>query len=193
MRYRRHVAIYGRLLAVYPKGFRKDYGPDLVALFVAQLNDEPPARVWLRTVRDLAVSVPTQHLEAHVTRPSGHAVPLLFALVATTAMIGAVVVGTAPALPVLLVVAALAAAAAVWSLQAATTATGVRSLWWRFLLAAPAVAVVTLAGMAIPWPDAIDLGDNAYWLVFFAFTVSLGLAAVGLVLGAEALVRRSRA
>jgi len=36
-----HAAIYRRLTALYPARFRDEYRPDLVALFEAQLRDEP--------------------------------------------------------------------------------------------------------------------------------------------------------
>jgi hypothetical protein len=54
-----------------------------------------------------------------------------------------------------------------------------------------ALVVVTFSAMAIPWPDAIDLGDNAYWLVVFSVMTSLALATIGLVLGIGALLHRN--
>lgn len=56
-----HVAVYRRITRLYPPSFRHNYGADLVTLFAHQIQDEPPIRVWFRTLRDLAVSVPTQH------------------------------------------------------------------------------------------------------------------------------------
>ena len=44
--------------------------------------------------------------------------------------------------------------------------------------------------MAIPWPDAMDLGDNAYWLVVFSVMAGLALGAIGLLLGIGALIHR---
>jgi hypothetical protein len=80
-----HVALYRHLIALYPHSFRDSYAADLVDLFAEQLRDLPPLRVWLRTVRDLAVTVPTQHLAAHMNRPSPRIVMILSALVAGTA------------------------------------------------------------------------------------------------------------
>jgi hypothetical protein len=60
------------------------------------------------------------------------------------------------------------------------------------LLAGPVLAALTLAAMAIPWPDAIDLGDNAYWLIVGAFMTSVTLAATGLLLAMVAVVDRRR-
>jgi len=46
--------------------------------------------------------------------------------------------------------------------------------------------------MAVPWPEAIDLGENAYWLVVIAFATSLTLVAAGLLLGILAVIEHRR-
>jgi hypothetical protein len=61
-----HVVVYTRLTALYPSAFRDGYRADLVAMFAEQLRDEAPARVWARTLRDLTVTVPAQHLETRM-------------------------------------------------------------------------------------------------------------------------------
>ncbi len=98
-------------------------------------------------------------------------------------------------MPVFLVVALLSGAIAVWSWQAgqpirADNVAG-RS-WWKVLLAGPALAAATFAAMAVPWPQAIDLGDNAYWLVLIAFMTSVVLAGTGLLLRIVTLVDHRR-
>lgn len=192
---RTHLAIYRHMTRLYPPTFRADYGADLVTLFAQQIEDEPPARVWARTFRDLVISVPTQRLEAHMNRPSAHLLPILSGLVAGTAALLAVTIGTGPAMPVFLALALLGGAAAVWSWEAyqpvrADHVAG-RS-WWKFLLAGPALAAVTFGAMAVPWPDAIDLGESAYWLIVIAFMTSLTLAAAGVLLGILGVVGRRR-
>ena len=62
--------MYRHLSALYPKSFRVEYGDDLVTTFTEQLRDEGAARVWLSAIRDLVVSIPTQHLEARMKRPA---------------------------------------------------------------------------------------------------------------------------
>ena len=53
-----HLAAYKRLVRLYPASFRTEYGDDMADLFAAQIADEPSARVWARTVKDLAATVP---------------------------------------------------------------------------------------------------------------------------------------
>jgi hypothetical protein len=66
-----HSVLYERLLWLYPASFRREYGHDMVQVFCDRLHDElrrrrraASARVWLHTLRDLAVSVPKQQVEA---------------------------------------------------------------------------------------------------------------------------------
>jgi hypothetical protein len=190
-----HVAVYGRMTRLYPRSFRHDYGSDLITLFARQIEDEPPLRVWLRTLRDLAVSVPVQRLEPHMKRPSTRLVAAVSGVVAGTAALLALTLGTGPAMPVFLVVALAAGATALWSWQASQPVRPdnvTAKSWWKVLVAGPALAALTLGAMAIPWPEAVDLGDNAYWLIVIAFMASLTLAAAGLLLGMAALIERRR-
>lgn len=190
-----HVSLYRHLVRLYPASFRQDFGDDLVVMFARQIADEPPARVWARTVRDLAVSVPLQRLEAHMKHPSSRVLTVVSGVVAATAALLAVTLGTGPAMPVFLLVALAAAGVGVWSWQAArpVRADGAATeSWWKIFLAGPALAALTLLAMAAPWPEAIDLGDNAYWLIVISFMTSLALAATGLLMGIGAAVGRRR-
>lgn len=190
-----HLAVYRRMTHLYPAPFRRDYGEDLGALFAKQIDDESAGRVWARTIRDLAVSVPLQRLETHMNRPSSHLLTVVFGVLAGTAALLALALGTGPAMPVFLIVALLGSAIAVWSWQAGRPVRAVGAAgrsWWKFLLAGPALAAVTFVAMAVPWPQAMDLGDNAYWLVLIAFMTSLTLAATGLLLGIVAMMDRRR-
>lgn len=190
-----HLALYRRLVRLYPPAFRDDYGADLVLLFARQMDDEPPARVWARTVRDLAITVPARRLEAHMRGPAAHIITAVSGVVAGSAALLALAVGSGPAMPMFLVVAVVAAAIALWSRQAArpVRADVVEEVsWWKVLVAGPALAAMTFAAMAIPWPDVVDLGDNAYWLVLIAFMTSVTLAATGLCLGMVAAIERRR-
>src|SRR5437763_861461 len=100
-----HVAAYRRITRLYPPSFRHDYGADLIALFARQIQDEPAFRVWMRTFRDLAVTVPTQRLEAHMKHSSSRLVTAGSGVVAGTSALLAFTIGTGPAMPVFLVVA----------------------------------------------------------------------------------------
>jgi hypothetical protein len=190
---RTHVAVYRSLTRLYPSSFRRSYDADLIALFADQLDDESSLRVWLRTLRDLAVSVPTQRLETHMNRPSARIVTAASGLVAGTASLLALTIGSGPALPVFLIIAVIAGSIAYWSWrndQPLRADGAAAKSWWKVLLAGPALATVTIGAISIPWPQAMDLGDNAYWLVVIAFMTSLALAALGLLLGTSALIGR---
>ena len=190
-----HIAAYRRLTALYPRAFREEYRTDLVALFSHQLQDEGPGRVWLRTARDIAVTVPTQHLEAHVHRPSSNMVTAAAGVVAIAAAFLAVTLGTATSLGLLLL-ALGSGAVALWSWKAnrpLRVPGTVDSAWWKFLAGGGALVLLTFSAMAVPWPDAIDLGDNAYWLVVFSVMTGLALGTIGVLLGIGALIHRRSA
>ena len=58
-----HVRIYRALLLLYPRSFRHEYRAPMVQLFGDCVRDRG-AKVWLRTVPDLARTIPSQRLEA---------------------------------------------------------------------------------------------------------------------------------
>lgn len=87
----RALRAYARLVRLYPSTFRDAYGEDMVALLAAQLRDEPRGRVWARAATDLALTLPTRHLEAHMNLTARSVPPLAVAvavLAATTAVVG---------------------------------------------------------------------------------------------------------
>jgi hypothetical protein len=189
------MRVYRSLTALYPKTFRSEYRHDLVALLEEQLQDEPPLRVWARTLRDLAVTIPTQHLEVRMHRPSGRALTVASAIVALTAALAGIVVGSPVPILLLLLVAAGAATLAIWSWRAnrpLKVGNPAARAWWKFLLAGVLLAAITFSAIAFPWPNAIDLGDAAYWLAVGGVLTSVVLGMVGVVLGISALVIRGR-
>lgn len=192
----RHVALYRRLTSSYPKSFRNEYREDLVTLFGRQLNDEPALRVWLRTFKDLAVTVPTYHLEAKMHIPSNRILTAILSPVAVASTMGVLMMGTgnAAVTMALLIVALISSALALWIWRADQPLRDAdsRNSWWKWIAAGAALVAGTFAAMAMPWPDSIDLGDNAYWVVVSSVTAGVALAIVGLVLGIATYVQRQR-
>jgi hypothetical protein len=184
----RQIGLYRRLTALYPRRFRDEYGGDLVALFADQLRDDGPVRTWARTTRDLAVTVPTLHLEARMHRPSHTTVATVLGVVATVAALSGVVIGHPLALLGGVALSAVAALVARWVWQADRPVRedgdgdGVARHWWRFLAAGTGVLVITFGSMAT-WPDA-DLAGQAYALAFLGIMSGLALAGLGVLLGA---------
>lgn len=62
------MSVYGALLLLYPRDFREEYAEDMALLLDDQLRNESAARVWARTLLDLTLTVPPQHLEARMSR-----------------------------------------------------------------------------------------------------------------------------
>ncbi|MDQ3639873.1 MAG: hypothetical protein M3450_00015 [Actinomycetota bacterium] len=177
------VGVYRALLRLYPRRFREDYGPDMALLFADQLRDEPAPRVWARGLVDLAVTVPTRHLEAHMNRSPSPAVPLLFAVVALTGVCVAIIGGSSLGmLAVGLSVAAVAAALAVvaWRhsrpLAVARPAT---AHWWKFLTGGAGV----LAAVIVITTATGEVGNSMWWPMMISVVCALMLLVTGLVLG----------
>jgi hypothetical protein len=74
------VALYRALQRLYPRAFREEYADDMVTLLGEQLRDEPPWRVCGRGLVDLAVTVPTRHVEVHMSRNRTPALVILISL-----------------------------------------------------------------------------------------------------------------
>lgn len=175
--------------------FRDGYRADLVAVFADQLRDEAPTRVWARTLRDLTVTVPAQHLETRMNRPAPNVVTAGAAAIACTAAVLAFTLGSPPAMVLFFGVAVVATVVALLSWNANQPARPVNAsmhAWWKFLVAGVLLAGVTFSAMAIPWPDEMDLGGGAYWLALIGIITSFTLGGVGLLLGIGALIGRGR-
>jgi len=172
---------YLALTRLYPSSFRDEYGDDLVALFKDQRAAEPAARVWGRAVRDLVLTVPTQHLEAHMHQPSQRALTVGAAAAAVVVLGIGTLIGSV-ALPALALVIGFGwMSFASWRSNQVVDAPA----WWkRVVLGASLIAVVGIA-TAIPWPDSIDLGGDLAWsLGAVTLITALTLIGSGLVLGA---------
>lgn len=181
----RGIGLYRGLLRCYPRSFRDEYGPDMVLLFSEQLSDEPTLRVWGRGIVDLAITVPTLHLEAHMKRPANSLTPLLFAAVATAGALVALIGGTNRGLMVGgLAVAAIAGVLGVRSWQQTRTITAAGSItaqWWKLL----AIGVGALFAMMI----AEGATDISLWMpMVITVLFALLLIAAGFILGLAHLI-----
>ena len=76
----RHARFYRRLLRLYPATFRDDFADEMAVLFDDQLRDGrasgrplATARLWARTLADLLLTAPGQHLRERraVSQPVG--------------------------------------------------------------------------------------------------------------------------
>lgn len=197
MSHNRHLMIYQALISLYPQPFRDEYREDLVLLFSHQIRDESPVGVWGRTARDLSVTVPAHHLEAAMHRPPTNVLVGICSVAATSALALALLVGTGgPAVAIVALLVAVASGAvgiSAWrAQQPIRDVDSSDALWWKFLVAGVILVAATFAAMSIPLPDAIDLGDNAYWLVVISLMTGFVSIVLGVLLGIAALVRRHR-
>lgn len=169
---------YRLALHLYPRAFRREYGDDMVALFESQRRDEGTLRVVGRTAVDLVSTIPTRHLEAHMSRPSPTiAVVVLAALGVLLAVVG----GTSGVLAaaVTFVVGVL-----VWS-RNRPVATPAGGRWWKLLLS----GLGLLAALIVVTTATGELPEGGWFVAMFTLLLSLLLIAGGLVLGAASRFR----
>ena len=179
---------YRALLWLYPRRFRDEYRDDMVLLVRDQCRDESPLRVLTRSAVDLAITIPKQHLEAHMRRTPTSIVPLGY-LALSLAGIGLMIVGGSayPAVVIGFVVAVLAAVLAVvaWRRSApAREPATVTASWWRFVVAGPILFALVIIGSGV--------GINAWFLGILAVLSGVVSIATGLVLGVMHVGHRIR-
>ncbi len=184
------IRFYQQLLRLYPKRFREEYGPDLVGLVADQLRDEPTWRVLSRTALDLALTLPTQHLEAHVDRAPTRLVPFLFGALA----LSAVIVGATIGHPiVLLACIAVGVTAGLLGLLAAhrarplTQPRPTTAHWWKLLAAGGGM----LAALITSTTAIGELPEGGWLVVMFAGLTAVVLLGGGIVLGIAHLASRA--
>lgn len=176
----RAVAIYRGLLRFYPRRFRDEYGLDMELLFANQLRDEPTVRVLARGAVDLAITIPTRHLEAHMNRPPTILPPMLFAAISVAGALAGVLGGSnlgvlAAGLAVAIVFAALAATAWRHSRPLAEPRSATAQ-WWKLI----ATGAAALAAMIVG-EQATDL--SLWWPMVIIVLGALVTIAAGVVLG----------
>lgn len=182
------VRVYRSLLCLYPREFRDEYGADMVQLIRDQCGDEPSWQVGARCALDLAVAIPTQHMEAHMNRPSTHLVPLLYAAVAAAGLLFAIVGGSNITISVIglcIAVAAGTIAAVSWKRSGPVGARLSTDGWWKLVLAGPCIILVLIV--------AAGFGVEAWEVMMLSLLVAFVATATGVLLGVARLAqRRSR-
>jgi hypothetical protein len=183
------LAFYRRAVGLYPRRFREEYGADLVLLFASQLRDESTWRVAARSAVDLALTVPTRHLEARMNRPPNAFVPLLFAAVALSSLVVGLMIGHPIVLALCLVVGGMAGVLALVAARRARVPSEpapATAHWWKLLasgagLMAALIAVTTATG---------ELPDNGWLVAMITGLTSIVLMSLGVVLGLTHLAGR---
>lgn len=180
------LGLYRAATRLYPREFRDQYRDDMVAIAGMQLHDGPRVIIAARLIRDLAISIPAQHLESLMRRPSPLLLPTLAASLGAMALATAVLLGTAASLP-LLVFAAAAVAIACWSYSVAHVVRE-RSLsrhWWQLLLAGAVSLGAVVIGQA--------LTGNRDWMPWIVLVIAVIagwlMVAAGLLLGGLHIAR----
>jgi hypothetical protein len=179
------LRVYGALIALYPREFRERYGADMLQLTRDAYGDEPPWRVACRGLVDLAISIPTQHLEARMHRRPSPLIPLIYTAVSGAGIVLALASGTNMAFLVVgLVVAAIAGMLAVIAWRRAAPVGGLlpTTHWWKFVVAGPLI----IGGVIV----AAEFGVDAWVVGMFVVFLALILTGVGLLLGLARLTAR---
>jgi hypothetical protein len=173
------MRLYRVALRCYPRAFRHEFGDDMAALLEAQLRDERAARVVGRAALDLLVTVPSRHLEAHMSRASA---PILVIVLVALGLVLAVVGG-----PVGLVaaLATFAVAAVTWRRSQPIVANVDGGRWWKFLLGGAGLLVALIVVTTITG----ELHNGTWYIAMVAMLTSFALIATGVVLGIAARFR----
>jgi len=144
----RHQAAYRSLLWLYPRPFRRDFGPDMSQLFGDRLRDRGRL-AWLETAPDLLRTVPVQRLEA--TMASMNSGARIAALVAVVAGGVALTLGLgAGVAPLLFVIGAVAGVLGlIGQRRLLSAAAGTRAPLWPSVTQAWWAPLAALLGLAM--------------------------------------------
>ena len=189
-----HAALYRRLVALYPREFRDEYREDLAATFATQLIDDGALRCWMRTARDLIVTLPSQHLESRMHRSSSSRVAMIALALAVGFTGAAVVLGGSLYAVILLVVALAGVLVAAMSWKAAQPAIVIESSdsWRKFLVAGIGLLAIMIVLMNVPHQDQ-DLSPVAWSLMMLTLVLSIVLIGTGVTLGLARLTKHRAA
>lgn len=181
----RAVHVYSMLIGLYPRRFRDEYGADMVQLLREQYAAEPAWRVWGRAAADLALTIPTQQLEAHMNRVPNHLVPLLNTALAAAGVLLAILGGTNLTMLIVgLCIAVAAGAMAVigWRRAAPIGANIATVGWWKLVVAGPCIVIAVIV--------AAGIGVEAWYLGILLVLFACVLTGTGLLLGVLRLTNR---
>ena len=184
------VRVYKALIVMYPRGFRSEYGDDMVLVFSAQLRDESAWRVCARAVTDLVITVPTRHLEVAMKSSTSPFLTFFFGVSAVAGVVFAMVVGSNLALAAVGVVASLIAGAV--SLVSYRRNRPIAPIgpvlgWWKFVGGGGAIlaALIVVTNLTGELPE-------GFWLpTMLAGLTALVLMTIGMILGVTRLLTRS--
>lgn len=155
----------------------------MALLFEDQLRDEPAPRVWARALLDLAITIPTQHLEAHVNRTPNPVIPAVFGALSIAGLAMTGVGGLRGGMSGIgLAVAAIFGLLAVasWRRTRAITAARPASAHWRKLVAAGG----GLFAVTVVVANVVGEAPDGWWLpMMISFFVGITTLLTGLVLG----------
>jgi hypothetical protein len=184
------MSLYGGLLRLYPRDFREEYGEDMEQLLREQLGDESAARVWGRAVLDLALTVPSLRLEAHMSRSAP--APAVYGTAAVTCLVVAAVAGSTIGVSMLALAGLLlfGTLGTIAMRRAHALGDGSQSgaHWWKYAAAGAAgVTTVAVIGSQVD-----ELPDGAWFAFMSALLASVILLATGLVMGLIRLTTRRR-
>ena len=168
---------YRALMLLYPRGFRREYGDQMLQLYRDERRD--CAASWARLAGDAFVSAPVQYKESLRTMTTTG--KLVAAAIATTAgiVVTAMVGGAFAALFLMLLLA--------WILVALLKDRGARpgrGFGWKLVAIGAGTFVVAFVFFAGPWPDSwreAVPGDVAWGVGFFVFVISIVMVVAGLL------------
>jgi len=189
-----HIALYRRFAWCYPRTFRHEYGDDLASTFALQLAEHGAIRCWLRTGRDLMITIPTQHLELRMNRPSSSAITGTCLALAIGATLAALVTGTSFYGLILALLALVALSLAVAFRRATKSALALETSgsWKKFLATGSVLLLVIVILLNLPANQNQELSEVAWTAMMVSLLFSLTLIGAGLVLGAGRLITHRR-
>jgi hypothetical protein len=171
------VPMYRALVKLYPRRFREEYGDDMVLMFREQCRDASARGARRRAAMDLAITIPTQHLEVVMHKSSRALVPLLYFAVALAGFVTAIAGGTDPT-PIVIGLAVTLVAGTIgivaWRRSGPARETSLTSSWWVFLSAGPGLVAVVIGAAALG-VEAWYLGMMTLLVAFVSIIVGLGL------------------
>ena len=181
--------LYRAAMWLYPPSFRREFAADLEQAFRDLRRDHGALSAWRRTSVDLALSIPTEHLEAVMARTAAPATKLASAAVLAAALVGTFIFGR-PAvwLPAVIIaaVAALAYRHSRTPYREAVRASG--RLWLWFLGAGVGLFAVLIGAHKVH-----DDWDWFPWrLLVVSVMVGWALIGTGVLLAIVDVVNRVR-